>query len=112
MSLCVCGEPVPERVLPAADESVVIADGTIPVDAFHVVSTGVGHHDPSATAPSWTSATANARFVIKVSRGIDNDAGEILGKQPRRRRHIGECARWVEVMPQIDDPGITHALWM
>jgi hypothetical protein len=112
MSSFVYREPVPERVLPAADESVVIADGTIPVDASQVVSAGIGHHHPGATAPSWTSATANARFVIKVSRGIDNDAGEILRKQPRRGRHIGECARWVEVMPEIDDPGITHALWM
>src|SRR5208282_6169261 len=112
MSLFVYREPVPERVLPAADESVVIADGAIPVDAVEVIGTGIGHHGPGATAPPWTSATANAGFVIKVGRGIDDDAGEILRKQPRTNRHIGECARWVEVVPQIDDPGITHGLWM
>jgi len=72
-------EPVPERVLPAADESVVIADGAIPINAVQVIGTGIGHDGPGASAPARTSATADARFVIKVGRGIDDDAGEVLG---------------------------------
>ena len=98
--------------MPAADESVVIADGAVPINTVQVIGVGIRHHGSRATPPSWTSATADAGLFIKVSRGIDNDAGAILRKQPRRGRHIGECARWVEVMPEIDDPGITHALWM
>ena len=79
MSFVVYREPVPERVLPAADESVVIADGAVPMNAPQVIGTGIGHHGPGATAPSGTSATADARFIIKVGRGIDDDAGEVLG---------------------------------
>lgn len=40
----------------------------------------MGHDGTGAAAPSWTAAATNARFLIEVGRGIDNDAGEILRK--------------------------------
>jgi hypothetical protein len=79
MSVLVYREPVPKRVLPAADKSVVIADWAVPINTVQVIGTGMGHHHPGATAPSRTSATADAGFVIKIDRGIDDDAGEVLG---------------------------------
>ena len=79
MSLFVNRESVPERVLPAADEPVVIADGAVPMNALQIIGAGIGHHGPGAPASSRTSATADARFIIKVGRGIDDDAGEVLG---------------------------------
>ena len=79
MSLFVYREPVPERVLPAADESVVVADGAVPMNALQFIGAGIRHDDAGATAPSRTSATADAGLVIKIGRGIDDDAGEVLG---------------------------------
>ena len=79
MSLFVYREPVPKRVLPTADESVVVADGTVPMNALQVIGAGVRHDDAGATASSRTAATANAGFVVKIGRGIDDDAREVLG---------------------------------
>ena len=79
MSLVVYREPVPERVLPTADESVVIANGAVPMNALQVIGTRIRHDDAGATAPSRTSATADAGFVIEVGCGVDDDAREVLG---------------------------------
>jgi hypothetical protein len=79
MSFLVYREPVPERVLPTADESVVVANGAVPMNALQFIGAGIRHDDAGATAPSRTSATADAGFVIEVGRGIDDDAGEVLG---------------------------------
>ena len=79
MSFLVYREPVPERVLPTADESVVVANGAVPMNALQFIGAGIRHDDAGATAPSRTSATADAGFVIKIGRGIDDDAREVLG---------------------------------
>ena len=79
MSGFVYREPVPERVLPAADESVVIANGAVPMNALQCIGAGIRHDDAGATAPSRTSATADAGFVVKIGCGIDDDAREVLG---------------------------------
>jgi len=79
MSVLIYREPVPERVLPAADESVVVANGTVPMNALQVIGAGIRHDDAGARAASRTSATTDARFIIKIGRGIDDDAGEVLG---------------------------------
>jgi hypothetical protein len=71
-------EPIPESILPAADESVVIANGAVPMNALQVIGAGIRHDDAGATAPSRTSATADSGFVIKIGRGIDDDAREVL----------------------------------
>jgi hypothetical protein len=94
MYLIVPGKPVPKSVLPAADQSIVVADGAVPVNAVQVIASRIRHDGTGAAAASWTAATANARFIIEVGRGIDNDVGEILRKEPRAGRHIGERARW------------------
>jgi hypothetical protein len=78
MSFLVYREPVPERVLPTADESVVVANGAVPMNALQFIGAGIRHDDAGATAPSRMSATADAGFVIKIGRGIDDDTGEIL----------------------------------
>ncbi len=79
MSLFIYCEPVPERVLPTADESVVVANGAVPMNALQFIGARIRHDDAGATAPSRTSATADAGFVIKIGRGIDDDAREVLG---------------------------------
>ena len=73
MSLFVFREPVPERVLPTADESTVLANGAVPMNALQFIGAGIRHDDAGATPPSRTSATADAWFVIKIGRGIDDD---------------------------------------
>jgi len=108
MYLAVPGKPVPKRVLPATDQSIVVADGAAPVNAVQVIGSRIRHDGTGTAAASWTAAAANARFLIEVGRGIDNDAGEILREEPRSGRHIGQCARWIEVVTLIDNPGITH----
>lgn len=79
MSALVYRESVPESVLPAADESLVVANGAMPMNALQVIGAGIRHDDAGARAPSPTSATTDARFIIKIGRGIDDDAGEVLG---------------------------------
>jgi hypothetical protein len=79
MRFFVYRESVPDGVLPAADESVVIAHRAMPMNAVQVIGTGIGHYDPRATASSRTSSTADARFIIKVCRRIKDDVGEVLG---------------------------------
>jgi hypothetical protein len=81
MSLFVYREPVPERVLPAADESVVIANGAVPMNALQFIGARIRHDDAGATAPSRASAAADAGFVIEVGSGVDDDAGEVLGER-------------------------------
>jgi hypothetical protein len=78
MSVLVYREPVPKSVLPAADESVVVANGAVPMNALQFIGAGIRHDDAGATPPSRTSATADAWFVIKIGRGIDDDTGEEL----------------------------------
>src|SRR6266436_7957996 len=102
-----CG-PVPERVLPAANESAVVANLAVQVDAVEVVGSRIRHHDTGATAPSRTSSTTDARFVVKIGGGGNDDAGEVLGEQSCTGRHVSERADRVEIMPDIDDPGVTH----
>jgi hypothetical protein len=80
MRIVVYREPVPERVLPAADESVVIANGAVPMNALQVIGAGIRHDDAGATAPSRASTTADSRLVIKIGRGIDDDARKVLGE--------------------------------
>jgi hypothetical protein len=83
----VCAIDVPPlEHLPAADESVVVANGAMPMNALQFIGAGIRHDDAGATAPSRTSATANAGFVVKVGRGIDDDTGEVLGPQQSRAR--------------------------
>ena len=77
-------QPVPERVLPTADEPVVITNGAVPMNALQVIGAGIRHDDAGARSPSRTPATADAKFVIKVGRGIDDDAREVLGESPCR----------------------------
>src|ERR1700679_3098363 len=108
MSLFVYREPVPERVLPAADESAVLAIGAVPMNALQVIGAGIRHDHAGATAPSRASATADAGFLIKIGRCIDDDAREVLGQSSCWGRHIGERTRRVEIVPKVDDPGITH----
>ena len=79
MRFVVYREPVPERVLPTADESVVIANGAVPMNSLQFIGAGIRHDDAGATAPSRTSAAADAGFVIKIGRGIDDNAREVLG---------------------------------
>ena len=79
MSFLVYREPVPERVLPTADESVVVANGAVPMNALQFIGAGIRHDDADAAAPSRSSATADARFVIKIGRSINDDAREVLG---------------------------------
>ena len=50
MSVFVYREPVPERVLPTADESVVVANGAVPMNALQVIGAGIRHDDAGATA--------------------------------------------------------------
>src|SRR5260221_1942011 len=57
MSFFVYREPVPERVLPTADESVVVANGAVPMNAFQFIGAGIRHD----------SGTPGPRLKIRVS---------------------------------------------
>jgi hypothetical protein len=57
MSVLIYREPVPKRGLPSADESVVVANGAVPVNALQFIGAGIRHDDAGAKAPSRTSAT-------------------------------------------------------
>jgi hypothetical protein len=48
-------------------------------NALQFIGAGIRHDDAGATAPSRTSTRADAGFVIKIGRGIDDDAREVLG---------------------------------
>ena len=37
------------------------------------------------------------------------DARKVLCQKPRTRRHGRHCACWCQVVPQVDDPGVTHS---
>lgn len=108
MSILVYGEPVPQRVLPTVDESVVVANGAAPMNPLQFIGAGMRHDDAGARAPSRTSATVHAGLVIKIGRGIDDDADEVLGESSSWGRHVSQCTRLVEVVAHVDDPGITH----
>lgn len=79
MSALVYREPIPKRVLPATDQSVVVANGAVPMNARQFIRAGIRHDDAGATAPSRASAASDAGFVIQIGRGIDDDTGEVLG---------------------------------
>lgn len=76
------GEPIPHGVLPAADESVVVADRAVPEDAAVLVVGGIGHDDALAAAMARSSPAAHGGRIIEVVGGVDNDAGEVFGEQP------------------------------
>ncbi len=101
---------IPDRILPAADEAIVLADWAVPVDTVQIVGGRVRHDDPPTGTSSRTPAATDAGFIVNVGRGVDDDVGEIFSKQPGTAWHIGERARWVEIVSDIDDPGVTHAL--
>jgi hypothetical protein len=100
---------VPERVLPAANDAIVLADGTVPQDAGIFIGRRVGHYDTSAALMTRVTPAANGGFFIEIAGGIDHDAGEILCEQSGASGHLGDGTRGSEIMTQIDDPGIAHA---
>jgi hypothetical protein len=105
----VCGgEAVPQGVLPATDNALVITGEAVPVDAVFLVGGGEGHHDAAATAMSQPSPTAYTRRIIEVGGGVDHDAREVLGQQARATGHRGERAGRRQVVSKIDDPGVSH----
>ncbi len=99
---------IPERILPSADEAVVIADWAVPIDAVKIVGGRVRHDDPATATSSRTPAATDAGFIVNVGRGVDDDVGEIFGEEPRTAWHIRERARWVEIVSDIDNPSVTH----
>ena len=52
----------------------------------------------------------DAGFIVNVGSRIDHDAGEIFGEEPRTAWHVGERARWIKIVSDVDDPGFTHGL--
>ena len=86
-------ESVPDRILPAADEAVVVADWAVPIDTVKIVGGRVRHDDPATATSSRTPAATDTRFIVDVGSGVDDDAGEIFGKQPGTAWHVGERAR-------------------
>jgi hypothetical protein len=56
-----------------------------------------------------TSAT-DAGFIVNIGSSVDNDVGEIFGKEPRTAWHIRKRARRVEMVSDIDNPSVTHGL--
>ena len=100
---------VPECVLPAANDAIVVTDGTVPQDAWIFIGRRVRHYDTSAALMTRVTPAANGWFVIEIAGGIDHDAGEILREQPGASGHLGDGTRGGEIMAQIDDPGIAHA---
>jgi len=80
MSVLVYRKPVPKSIPPAADGSVVVANGAVPMNFLQFIGAGIRHDGAGATTSCRASATANAGFVVKIGRGIDDDAREVLGK--------------------------------
>ncbi len=101
---------IPERILPSADEAVVIADWAVPIDAVKIVGGRVRYDDPATATSPRTPATTDAGFIVNVGSRIDHDAGEIFGEEPRTAWHVGERARWIKIVSEVDDPGVTHGL--
>ena len=110
MSGFIDGEPIPDRLLPAADEAFVVADWAVPKDTVQIVGGRVRHDDPATATSSRMPAATDTRIIVNVGSGVHDDAGEIFGKQPGTAWHIGERARWVEIVSNVDDPGVTHGL--
>jgi hypothetical protein len=49
-----------------------------------------------------------SRWIVDVGSGINYDAGEVLGQEPGSRGHLGDGTGGTEILPKIDDPGVTH----
>lgn len=99
---------VPEGLLPAADDSIVRARRAIPINTVVLVAGRIGDHDPGATPMLRPAAALHVRWIVDVGSGIDYDAGEVLGQEPSSRGHLGDGTGGTEIMPKIDDPGVTH----
>lgn len=104
------GKAIPERVLPTPDHSVVIAYRAVPMNAAILIGRGIGHDDAEAASMPWVPTAAYGGLLVEVRGGIDNDAGKVLGQQAGAAGHIGERAGWGQVVAQIDNPGVTHAV--
>ncbi len=85
-------EAVPKRILPTADEPVVVTNGAMPMDTVEIVGTRIRHHGTRTATPSRPSTTADSRFIVEVGRGIDDDAREVFGEQSGTSRHVCERA--------------------
>jgi hypothetical protein len=97
---------IPKRSLPAANHTVVPANGTIPAHAVQICI----ENDlkcSGAPAPSRSAAAPQRRRCIE-GRPLCNDLCPILRENPGAARQIGKCASRRQEMSEIDDPGIGH----
>jgi hypothetical protein len=83
----------------------------VPINAVVLVECWVGHYDALAAAMTWTSTTADGRGIVDISGSVDHNAREIFCQEARPAGHVGQGARWCEVVLKIDDPSIAH-VWL
>ena len=100
---------IPECPLPASDDSMVVTNRAVPVDAIVLVPGRIGHHDSLATLVLRPASATNSGRIIEIGRCIHHDTGEVLGQESCSRGHIGERAGGSEIVTQIDDPAIDHS---
>ena len=55
-----------------------------------------------------TPATTHTGFLVEVGRGVEHDAGKVLGEQTRAAGQLGHGPSGCQIMAQIDDPGVAH----
>ena len=82
MTLVVHREPALERVLPAADESVVFVDGAVPVNVVSVIGVGIGHWK---ALPRRAAGVLASEGTLPVDAGTSGVPSQLLAL--RRQRH-------------------------
>ena len=101
-------EAVPERSLPSTDHTIVVAYGTMPKDRIVLVDARDGENDTCTATMSGPTTTAQCRWVIEIRGRIHDDVCKILCQKPGTRWHRSHRTCRCQVMPQINDPGVTQ----
>jgi hypothetical protein len=101
---------IPERPLPTSDDSMVVANRAVPVNAVVLVPGRIGHYNSLSALVVRPASATNSGWIIEMCRCIYNDTGEVLRQESCSRGHIGERAGGREIVAQINDPTIDHSV--
>lgn len=99
---------IPERPLPASDDSMVVANRAVPVNALVLVCGRIGHYNSLAALVLRPASATNSGWIIEMRRRIYHDTGEVLRQESCSRWHFGKCTGGREIVAQINDPAINH----
>jgi len=75
---------IPERPLPASDDSMVVAYGAVPVNTIVLVCGRIGHYNSPAALVLRPASATNSGQIIEIGCCIYNDTDEVLRQESAR----------------------------